>query len=219
MLGTALALALPAQTGAAAAGGAAVPGSVHVMPSGEIATLHDVIRGPGEAESVWRFRFVVPALAERVPEFEITDGITEEDAAELDRLGLPAVHGPFDAEALGSAELVTIEELEAEGAIESGIVIDLGADEHADLAGAGPVLPADPGALLQDPAHGDLLWLCETVALPALPPPGDAARPELIVISLSDRPVEFGAMDMGAVQFFDGFSPAEDGQSCLWEPW
>lgn len=225
MLAAALAFttAVPATVALSApAGDGAAPGSDYALPSGANATLHDIIRDPdGHTGRPWRFRFIMPALAERVPAANgpHEDMITEEDMAELDSLGLPGTAGPFSAEGLDSAELVTIEELEAEGAIDSMTIIDLSDAGLADLPGDGPTLPADPEVLLQDPVHADLVWLCEQVALPALPPIGDPTRPGLIIISLSDRPVEFGEIDMEAVQIFEGFSAADDGRACLWEPW
>lgn len=50
----------------------------------------------------------------------------------------------------------------------------------------------------------DLVWLCESVALPrvvtSVPPPTQ------IVISLADRRVGFGASDPDALQFFESYS-------------
>lgn len=203
---------------------AAEADGLHILPSGEAVTLHEIIRDPGEggdAGGIWRFRFIMPTLALRVPpgEGEELDGITEEDMAELDKMGLPTSFGPFSVDEFDSAELVTLEELEAEGAIDSMTIIDLDQFGLADLPGEGPALPADPNVLLQDPIHADLVWLCEQVALPSLPPEGDRFRPALIVISLADRPVEFGEFALDAVQIFEGFTPADDGNSCLWEPW
>lgn len=223
MLAAALSLAGPFLPGAAHAapeGEAAVaPGDSFTLPSGEAVTLQDVVRdAPGAYGATWRYRFVMPSLAGLVPalpEGGEDDDITEADAAELDNLGLPPAAGPFDAQDFDSAEMVTLEELEAEGAIDNRIFIDLGADEAADQ----PRVPADPNVLLQDGAHADLQWLCETVALPDLPPPGDADRPASIVISVADRPVAFGEIAMDVVQQFEGFSPADDGKTCIWEPW
>lgn len=201
------------------AGAAAMPGAEYTLPSGDKVTLQEVVRdAPGAYGATWRYRFVMPGLAGRVPALPQggeEDAITEEDTAELDNLGLPASAGPFDAGDFDSAEMVTLEELEAEGAIDNRIFIDLGADEAADQ----PRVPADPDVLLQDGAHSDLLWLCETVALPDLPPVGDAARPASIVISAADRPVAFGEIAMDVVQQFEGFSPSDDGRTCIWEPW
>lgn len=222
MLAATLSLAgttLPGLAFAAPEGPAAEPGSEYTLPSGDAVTLQEVVRdAPGSYGATWRYRFVMPSLAARVPtqaEGGEEDDITAEDAAELDRLGLPPESGPFDAQDFDSAQMVTLEELEAEGAIDNRTVIDLGTEEEADQ----PRVPADPNVLLQDSAHADLLWLCEAVALPDLPPEGDSARPASIVISVADRPIAFGEMAMDVVQQFEGFSPGEDGKTCNWEPW
>lgn len=215
MLASVLILAGHNLTDAAAA--APAVGAALTLPSGEAVTLQEVVRDQGEG-TTWRYRFVMPSLAARVPalpEGGQDDEITPEDAAELDRLGLPSSDGPFEAHDFNSAEMVTLEELEAEGAIDNRIFIDLGGDEASDRVR----VPAEPGVLLQDAAHADLLWLCETVALPDLPPVGDATRPGMIVISVADRPVAFGEMAMDVVQHFEGFSPSDDNRTCLWEPW
>ena len=204
---------------AMAAGESLTPGMGLTPPSGEATTLQEVLR---DGNGIWRYRFVMPGLADQVPslpEGGPEDDITDEDDAELDALGLPPSSGPFDAESFGDAQMVTLEELEAEGAFESRVIIDLDADQSADSAGDQPPLPADPQLLLQDGVYADLLWLCETVALPDLPPPGDPARPRSIVISVAERPVEFGEMAMDVAQQFEGFAPADDGRSCIWEPW
>jgi hypothetical protein len=59
----------------------------------------------------------------------------------------------------------------------------------------------------------DFPYLCQTLALPSVPPERDGA---LIVLSLSDRPVPFGTFDPDATQFFEGFRA--DSGSCVWEP-
>lgn len=63
------------------------------------------------------------------------------------------------------------------------------------------------GAAWEDVA-GDLLWVCEELALPALAANGQATAE--VAVSLSDREVPFGASDPDAVQFFEGFR-VEDG--------
>ncbi|MDO5604669.1 MAG: DUF6497 family protein [Paracoccus sp. (in: a-proteobacteria)] len=215
-----LALALiPAPLMAAAAPAA---DAVLTTPSGAEVSLQEVLTGDQGMGAIWRFRFVMPSLAERMPPMPEGewDGITAEDAAELARLGLPAAPGPLDATAFGDgghddSGLVTLEELQAEGAIDNHIILTLPDEPGADL----PSVPADPDVLLQDPQHADIVWLCETVALPMLPPKGAAGRPAQIVISLSDRATAFGEIDPEAVQLFEGFSPSDDNQFCLWEPW
>jgi hypothetical protein len=64
-------------------------------------------------------------------------------------------------------------------------------------------------------AEADMQHLCDTYALPrALTVTGP--RPERIVISLADRPVEFGAPAPEAVQFIEVY--AIDTGACVWEP-
>lgn len=84
----------------------------------------------------------------------------------------------------------------------------LGAEAAGGLARFRLVLPGlgRPGALFEDVAK-DLLWLCESLALPALAANG--WRPAEVVVSLSDREVPFGATDPEAVQFFEGFQVEE----------
>ena len=205
---------------ALAADRVSAPGMAFDLPSGEVATLQEVRRDDGGG--IWRYRFVMPGLADQVPRLPAGGpghDITDADAAELDALGLQPAPGPFDAADFDGAQMVTLEELEAEGAIDSRIIIDLDADQALDDMGIQPALPADPQVLLQDGNYGDLLWLCETVALPDLPPPGDPSRPTSIIISVAERPVAFGEMAMGVAQQFEGFAPSDDNRTCLWEPW
>jgi hypothetical protein len=54
----------------------------------------------------------------------------------------------------------------------------------------------------------DFAFLCRAMALPLLTPDRAGA---LIVISFADRPVEFGAFDPDATQFFEGFRAGGDG--------
>jgi len=59
----------------------------------------------------------------------------------------------------------------------------------------------------------DMDYLCEAVALPYLQQAG--LKPARVIISLSDRPVPFGATDAEATQFFEAYRP-EKGR-CIWE--
>lgn len=64
-----------------------------------------------------------------------------------------------------------------------------------------------------DNVQMDFVVLCDTAALPMLRAAGeDVAQ---VVVSLMDRPVEFGAVDPQAIQFFEMFS-VQDGR-CIWE--
>ena len=60
---------------------------------------------------------------------------------------------------------------------------------------------------------GDLLHLCDTVALPYMA--DHALAGDVIVVSLMDRPVPFGQTDNEALQVFEAFR--RDGDMCLWD--
>ena len=72
---------------------------------------------------------------------------------------------------------------------------------------------AGGGAVDAEAALGDMAALCDSFALPWLDAEGIVAQ--TVVISLSDRPVEFGVTDAEAVQYFEAFQ-IEDG-ACIWE--
>jgi Family of unknown function (DUF6497) len=75
-----------------------------------------------------------------------------------------------------------------------------------------PAIARDGGTVAPDVAQEDMLVLCRTYALPRIANTGP--QPAQVVISLSDRPVEFGVADEGATQFFDAFS-IQDGDCIL----
>lgn len=62
-------------------------------------------------------------------------------------------------------------------------------------------------------AAGDMDHLCAHLALPYLAK--YALEPARVVISLSDRPVPFGASDPQATQYFEAYRPANS--ACIWE--
>jgi Family of unknown function (DUF6497) len=71
-----------------------------------------------------------------------------------------------------------------------------------------------PGGTVDfDAATADMLALCQTYALPRMADFGPSVQQ--IVISLSDRPVVFGATEPDATQFFEAYR-VEDG-TCIWE--
>ena len=76
-----------------------------------------------------------------------------------------------------------------------------------------PAIAQDGGSVDFDTASADMLWLCQTFALPRVP--GSGPQPAQIVISLSDRPVPFGQADPDATQFFEAYA-LRDG-TCVWE--
>lgn len=77
-----------------------------------------------------------------------------------------------------------------------------------------PGIAAGPGAVPFEVAAADMEHLCAAFALPLIAARGLA--PDLVVISLSDRPVAFGQTDPAATQYFEAF--VIDGEDCLWEP-
>ena len=59
----------------------------------------------------------------------------------------------------------------------------------------------------------DMEYLCREYALPRVANTGPV--PRQIIISLADRPVEFGVTDTEAVQFFEAYRVENGG--CIWE--
>ncbi|RQP05233.1 MAG: hypothetical protein D1H97_14045 [Paracoccus sp. BP8] len=183
------------------------------LPSGAVVrwqeTRHDDAGGFG---LTYRFRFIMPDLAQRVP---ATSGPATDFADDEAR-------GPIEIDTesgeTGGAEA-------DDGLIDPAALEDLTeadipdeADEQAADALIGePVLPAAPDVLAQDPVHDDIVWLCENWALPRIAAP--APRPSQIIISLSDRELPFGALDPEAVQLFEAFRLPPDRDVCEWEPW
>lgn len=76
----------------------------------------------------------------------------------------------------------------------------------ADLA---QVLDAVP----YEEIEADMAFLCETYALDRIANTGP--QPHTVMISISDRPVDFGEPDPEATQIFEAYSP--DNGRCYWE--
>ncbi len=76
-----------------------------------------------------------------------------------------------------------------------------------------PDIARDTGTIDADTAGDDMVWLCNTYALPRLPKNGP--QPAEIIISMSDMNVPFGEDHPEATQFFNSYS-IEDGK-CQWE--
>ena len=76
-----------------------------------------------------------------------------------------------------------------------------------------PRIGKDAGTVTFDVAAIDIDYLCDQDAVPhVLANDLDPAR---IVVSMSDRPLEFGATDPAATQFFGAYR-LEEGR-CIWE--
>jgi len=69
------------------------------------------------------------------------------------------------------------------------------------------------GNISAEEALQDMAYLCDTYALPRLADTGPL--PSEVVVSLADRPLDFGATDPDSVQYFEAFR-IESG-ACLWE--
>jgi hypothetical protein len=61
--------------------------------------------------------------------------------------------------------------------------------------------------------EADMAYLCETYALARISDTGP--QPSQVMISISDRPVEFGEADPDATQIFEAYR--RDGDACIWE--
>jgi hypothetical protein len=64
-----------------------------------------------------------------------------------------------------------------------------------------------------DSQEADMAFLCNTYALDRIANTGP--RPSQVIVSISDRPTEFGAADPDARQVFEAYRP-ENGK-CIWE--
>ncbi|WP_300519090.1 DUF6497 family protein [Aliiroseovarius sp.] len=76
-----------------------------------------------------------------------------------------------------------------------------------------PAIARDRAEVEFSQAEADMAHLCEDFALPRLA--GEEPPPAQIIISLADRPLDFGLADPEATQFFEAFRP--DHGSCIWE--
>ncbi|MFH5773516.1 DUF6497 family protein [Paracoccus broussonetiae] len=194
------------------------------LPSGAVAywqeTLHDSAGGTG---LTYRFRFVMPDLAARVPSTE--GSATEPDDAdrapiEIDTETAEVQGGDgSDADANGAGEYLDDRSVEIGAATPDAdpAAADVQAEEDADAMVDEPALPAAPDALAQDPVHDDVVWLCENWVLPRIASPGP--RPTQIIVSLADKKISFGTYDPDVLQLFEAFRLPADRNACEWEPW
>lgn len=74
-----------------------------------------------------------------------------------------------------------------------------------------PQIAREGGLVTAEQALDDMAQICDSFALPVT---SAFSEVQQIVISLSDRPVEFGQTDPEATQYFEAFSP--DGDACIW---
>lgn len=76
-----------------------------------------------------------------------------------------------------------------------------------------PDIARDGGAITYDAAAPDMKALCDTLAIPYIAQ--YALTGDVIVISLADSAVEFGAVDPSVTQFFEAYRPEKG--ICIWE--
>nr|WP_246531594.1 MULTISPECIES: DUF6497 family protein [Pseudohalocynthiibacter] len=76
-----------------------------------------------------------------------------------------------------------------------------------------PEIAREGGRIEFAQAEEDMKFLCESYALPRIAENGP--KPTQIIISLSDRIVEFGSADPAATQFFEAYRPEDT--TCIWE--
>lgn len=202
---------------ALAAGGAAAGGKPVevVLPSGARVlwqeTRHDNSGGLG---LTYRFRFVMPDLAQRVP---ATSGPASdfEDAEGRGPIDIDTESGEVSGEG-ADAGMIDEATMQAEAGQGAETGAEDGAEQDADAL-VEEALPTAPDVLAEDPVHQDIVWLCENWALPRIASP--APRPRQIVISLASKETAFGAYDPEVVQLFEAFRLPPDRDACEWEPW
>ncbi len=206
-----LALASPVlAAGAAAAEGkpAEGKGMVIALPSGASVTWHETRHDTsGGMGLTYRFRFVMPDLATRVP-------ATEGPASDAEEARGPIDIDTESGEVSGDDGMIDPATLESAEPMDD---IDEAAEQEADAMLDEPAIPAAPDVLAQDPVHDDIVWLCENWALPRIASP--APRPSQIIISLASKETAFGAYNPDVVQLFEAFRLPPDRDACEWEPW
>ncbi|MEM6305793.1 MAG: DUF6497 family protein [Pseudomonadota bacterium] len=76
-----------------------------------------------------------------------------------------------------------------------------------------PDIARGGGSMTYETSEPDMQHLCDSFALPYMKDFDLTAQ--MIVISLADRPTEFGLADPDATQFFEAYRP--EGTACIWE--
>lgn len=93
------------------------------------------------------------------------------------------------------------------------LVEELGEETWLRFRFIAPQIARGPEAIAYELAAPDIEHLCTSVALPYMVE--HALTGQVIVVSLADRALEFGAADPEATQYFEAFRAAED--RCIWE--
>ena len=116
-------------------------------------------------------------------------------------LGLAAPAFAFD---VPSGQQIDLQEV---------LVEELGGETWLRFRFIAPQIAEGPEAIGYDLAAPDMEHLCASVALPYMAE--HALAGQVIVVSLADRAVDFGAADPDATQYFEAFRAQND--SCIWE--
>ncbi|WP_299207195.1 DUF6497 family protein [uncultured Tateyamaria sp.] len=96
----------------------------------------------------------------------------------------------------------------------SEVLLDaVGAESWVRFRFIAPEIAKDVGTVSYAKAEDDFQALCDGFALTYMT--DFELTADVVVISLMDRPVPFGASDPDATQFFEAFRPGADG--CVWE--
>ena len=91
------------------------------------------------------------------------------------------------------------------------LIDDLGAETWLRFRFIAPQITRE--ALDAETAAQDMMHLCQNLALVYMT--DFELEGDVIVVSLSDRPTEFGQADPDATQVFEAFRP--EGGTCIWE--
>lgn len=189
-------------------------GAEITLPSGAVVRWHETLHdNSGGIGLTYRFRFVMPDLAQRVPS---TSGPASDFEDERGPIDIDTESGEVTGEGMADTSEIAVTDPDSAGFATDATETE-GDEEAADTLLEEPVLPAAPDVLAQDPVHHDVIWLCENWALPRVASP--APRPSQIIISLADKETAFGAYDPDVVQLFEAFRLPPDRDTCEWEPW
>lgn len=93
------------------------------------------------------------------------------------------------------------------------LIDDLGDETWLRFRFIAPRISREAGEIDYEAAAGDMAHLCQSLALTYIA--DFELEGDVIVVSLADRPVEFGTPDPEATQFFEAFRPVDN--TCIWE--
>lgn len=115
-----------------------------------------------------------------------------------------ALSGPLAGQAVPSGQPVRLYEV---------LIDDVGSESWLRFRFLAPEIARATGHVTFADAEADLEHLCTEIALPYLAE--HALSPNVVAVTLLDRPVAFGATDPEATQFIDIFRVTSG--TCIWE--